>query len=415
MNKFKYYFILLLAGISLVSCNKSDDNDVVTVPLRDYAEQYKADNDSIIKYLKTNYITVTNNPGTPQDQDVVIKKIVAGDGNVSIWDQTTYPLETRDVYSNDVTYKVYYLTLRKGLGQSPTNTDKVVTSYSGNLLDNTVFETSYGYATNWFLFPYGADTATDKVTRVEGWSEIFPKFKTGTSKTDPNSGVITYSDFGAGVMFLPSGLAYYAGGSGSVPAYTPVVFSFKLFDLQRMDNEFTVSSTTGQVVFNNKKFSYKAAFNQNERQLKSAGSFLLGGGVYFTKISSDSSFVHKTRNSLRNFQFGVSGGYAYTWAINKRWFASGSATVGANFGTERINDFGKQKIEIYPTFFPRIATGYNKEKWSLGLSYINNLIFSSFSESTNSNVGLSSGNFQIAYIWRFDSNPFWDKKKPKSD
>lgn len=171
----------------------------------------------------------------------------------------------------------------------------------------------------------------------------------------------------------------------------------------------------GQYVFNNKKFSYKAAFNQNERQLKSAGSFLLGGGVYFTKISSDSSFVHKTRNSLRNFQFGVSGGYAYTWAINKRWFASGSATVGANFGTEKINDFGKQKIEIYPTFFPRIATGYNKEKWSLGLSYINNLIFSSFSESTNSNVGLSSGNFQIAYIWRFDSNPFWDKKKPKSD
>ena len=249
MNKFKYYFILLLAGISLVSCSKSDDNDVVTVPLRDYAEQYKADNDSIIKYLKTNYITVTNSPGTPEDQNVVIKKIVAGDGNVSIWDQTLYPLETRDVYSNDVTYKVYYLTLRKGSGQSPTNTDKVVTSYSGNLLDNTVFDSSYGYATNWFLFPYANATGTDKVAKAQGWSEIFPKFKTGVSKTDPNSGVITYSDFGAGVMFLPSGLAYYAGGSGSVPAYTPVVFSFKLFDLQRMDNEFTVSTTTGLAVF----------------------------------------------------------------------------------------------------------------------------------------------------------------------
>ncbi|WP_255680810.1 DUF4421 family protein [Flavobacterium pisciphilum] len=167
----------------------------------------------------------------------------------------------------------------------------------------------------------------------------------------------------------------------------------------------------GQYVFNNKKFSYKAAFNQNERQLKSAGSFLLGGGVYFTKIGSDSSFVHKTKNSLRNFQFGVSGGYAYTWAINEKWFASGSATMGANFGTERINDFGKKKIEIYPTFFPRMAIGYNKEKWSLGLSYVNNLIFSSFTDNNNSNIGLSSGNFQIAYIWRLDSNPFWGKKK----
>ncbi len=167
----------------------------------------------------------------------------------------------------------------------------------------------------------------------------------------------------------------------------------------------------GQYVFNNKKFSYKAAFNQNEKQLKSAGSFLLGGGVYFTKIDSDSSFVHKDKNSLRNFQFGVSGGYAYTWAINEKWFASGSATMGVNFGTEKINDFGKKKIEVYPTFFPRVAIGYNKEKWSLGLSYVNNLIFSSFSDNNTSNIGLSSGNFQIAYIWRLDSNPFWGNKK----
>ncbi|MDX6188786.1 DUF4421 family protein [Flavobacterium sp. Fl-318] len=161
----------------------------------------------------------------------------------------------------------------------------------------------------------------------------------------------------------------------------------------------------GQYIFNNKKFSYKAAFNQNERQLKSAGSWLLGGGVYFTKIDSDSSFVHKSKNSLRNFQFGVSGGYAYTWAISKRWFTSGSITAGVNFGTERINDFGKKKIEIYPTFFPRISAGYNKEKWSLGLSYINNLIFSSFSQDSDgtnngNSTGLASGNFQIAYIWR---------------
>lgn len=167
----------------------------------------------------------------------------------------------------------------------------------------------------------------------------------------------------------------------------------------------------GQYVFNNKKYSYKAAFNQNERQLKSTGSLLLGGGVYFTKIGSDSSFVHKSKNSLRNFQFGVSGGYAYTWVINKRWFASGSATVGANFGTEKINSFGKERIEIYPTFFPRMSVGYNKEKWSLGLSYVHNTIFSSFSDNNNGNIGLSSGNFQIAYILRLNHIPIFGKKK----
>ncbi|WP_256472435.1 DUF4421 family protein [Flavobacterium sp. B183] len=169
----------------------------------------------------------------------------------------------------------------------------------------------------------------------------------------------------------------------------------------------------GQYVFNHKKFSYKAAFVQNERQLKSAGSFLLGGGVYFSKIGSDSSFVHKSKNSLRNFQFGISGGYAYTWAISKRWFTSGSVTLGANVGTERINDFGKQKIEIYPTFFPRIALGYNKERWSLGLSYLNNSTFSAFSDNNKNNIGLSSGNFQIGAIWRLNTTPFLSKKKPE--
>jgi len=248
MNKFKYYFILLLAGISLVSCNKSGDDDTPTVPLRDYAVQYKADNDSIEKYLKTNYITVVNSPGTPQDQDVVIKKIVPGDGNVSIWDQTTYKLTSRDVYSDDVTYKVYYLILREGTGSSPTNTDKIVASYTGNLLDNTVFDSSYGYPGNYFLFPYANSTATES-TVIEGWSEIFPKFKTGTSKTDPNSGVITYTGYGAGVMFLPSGLGYYASSRTGIPAYSPLVFSFKLFDLQRMDNEYSVSASTGGRVF----------------------------------------------------------------------------------------------------------------------------------------------------------------------
>ncbi|MCA1918943.1 MAG: hypothetical protein LDL38_06050, partial [Flavobacterium piscis] len=76
-----------------------------------------------------------------------------------------------------------------------------------------------------------------------------------------------------------------------------------------------------------------------------------------------------------------------------------------------INDFGKQKIEIYPTFFPRISVGYNKENWSLGLSYINNLIFSSFSGNDTNNIALSSGNLQIGYIWRLNSNPFVRNKK----
>jgi len=224
MNKFKYYFVLLLAGLAIVSCNKSDDDEAVVVPLRDYAEQYKADNDSIVKYLNNNYIEVDAN------YDVKITKIPAGGAQVSIWSQTDYPLESRDVYNHGVTYKVYYLTFRKGTGESPTNTDRINASYSGNLINGTVFDSSQGLGRTFDLFVY----ATQPV--IDGWGEIFPLFKTGTSVTADN-GVITYDNYGAGVMFLPSGLGYYGSAQTDIPAYSPLVFSFKLFALQRLDHD----------------------------------------------------------------------------------------------------------------------------------------------------------------------------------
>lgn len=226
MNKFKYFFILLIAGVALVSCNKNDDDDVVTTPLRDYTVQYKADNDSIEKYLKTNYIEVDQTTF-----DVKITKIPAGGTQTSIWDQTDYPLQTRDVYNDDITYKVYYLVLNQGVGESPCNYDGVFASYTGTLLNGTVFDTSNNLGRFFNLGPTVAQSV------IDGWSEIFPKFKAGKANAANADGTITYSGFGAGVMFLPSGLGYYGGGSGEITAYSPLVFSFKLYDIQRIDHD----------------------------------------------------------------------------------------------------------------------------------------------------------------------------------
>ncbi len=226
MNKFKYYFVLLLAGIAIVSCNKSDDDDAVVVPLRDYTEQYKADNDSIVKFLKTNYIETVST-----DLDITFKKIPAGGTQTSIWDQTDYELKTREAYDDGITYTVYYLVLREGSGSSPINTDRIYATYTGTKLDNTVFDSSYNIASFWDL-----DGVGSKGVFVDGWKEIFPKFKTGTAVHN-GDGTITYSDYGAGVMFVPSGLAYYGGATDNIPAYTPLIFSFKLFDLTRLDHD----------------------------------------------------------------------------------------------------------------------------------------------------------------------------------
>lgn len=238
MNKFKFYFILSITTLSLFSCTKNDNIEIT--PPRAYADQYITDIEVIEDYLKANYITVTNNPGKTDDQDVTIAKIDAGQPSIySYLDSPIYPkLLIRTVKLHDVDYKLYYLVLRQGTGESPCNVDGVFTSYRGDYLQRiteTTTTTSTIKATKFEEVKY-PQSFFSLYSTVAGWGETFPQFKKGTytTKTD---GTISYNDFGAGVMFLPSGLAYYNIGSGSIPAYSPLVFSFKLYELQRLDQD----------------------------------------------------------------------------------------------------------------------------------------------------------------------------------
>jgi len=170
------------------------------------------------------------------------------------------------------------------------------------------------------------------------------------------------------------------------------------------DIHLTQYGAFAQYIFNGNKFSYRAVFDQDEIQLKSVGSFLLGGGVYQNRAKADSSMVFIDKKQLNNFQFGVSVGYAYTWVINKRVFISGSFSAGVNVGAESIDRFGKERIKIYPTLFPRFSAGYNHDSWSLGLSTVINRVYVLYSDA--SKLSFDTGAFQFSFIKRFDKLPF---------
>ncbi|MFV8344061.1 FKBP-type peptidyl-prolyl cis-trans isomerase [Flavobacterium sp. XS2P39] len=234
MNKFKYYFILLITTLSLFSCSKDDAATVE--PLRDYAVQYATDNTDIEQYLKTSYITVVNHPGFTDDQDVTITKIPTGGTQKSIWDQSDYELKSRNVSLHSITYKLYYLVLRAGTGSAPCSVDAVLTSYKGEYLTSKTTDGVATQTTTQFEENKYPQSFFSLFSTITGWAEVFPQFKTGSyaSNTD---GTVTYNDFGAGVMFIPSGLAYYGSPSGLIPAYAPLVFSFKLYELNRLDQD----------------------------------------------------------------------------------------------------------------------------------------------------------------------------------
>lgn len=70
---------------------------------------------------------------------------------------------------------------------------------------------------------------------IKAWQEVLPNFKDGTY-TDNGDGTFSFSGFGTGLLITPSGLAYYDRKTNEIPAYSPLIFSFKIF-LDDEDND----------------------------------------------------------------------------------------------------------------------------------------------------------------------------------
>lgn len=240
MNKFKYYFILVITIVSFFSCSK-DNTTTPSTPPRDHSSQYDTENTLIEDYLRANYIEVINHPGMPDDQNVIVKKITDPATQHSIMSYkdsiNSYPRllvreVSKDLPIHGVRYKIYYLVLRPGVGQSPCNVDGVKAAYHGEYLKRD--DTTSEITSTFFGELINPDNFMGLYTSIAGWGEIFPQFKTGTFTSNPD-GTTSYNNFGAGVMFIPSGLAYYNMGAGIIPGYVPLVYSFKLYAIDRSD------------------------------------------------------------------------------------------------------------------------------------------------------------------------------------
>lgn len=170
-------------------------------------------------------------------------------------------------------------------------------------------------------------------------------------------------------------------------------------------------------IFNNKRFSYRAAFNQDERQLKSAGSFLAGAGIFSTYFQGDSVIIPENiypsdffgevklkRSRFSNISF--SAGYAYNLIFLKNMFIVGSIIAGPGFGNSKIfteeNDMdGIKHISLAFVYTFRFGAGYNGKRMFVGMSYVNTNVRSG-TAVTDTRYIFDRGNlrFNIAYRFR---------------
>lgn len=235
MNKFKFYFIVLSSVMILFSCNKTDPPYVE--PIRAFSTQFTIDNVIIEKYLNDHYIkTIIDHPGFSDDQDIVFDIKTPEIVKPTLWsllNSTTYPkLLSIDVPLHDIVYKVYYLKLRPDLttGKKPERVDNVLVSYDGSYLATGAEPKRFEYNP----FP---QQMFDLSAVIKGWQELIPLFRSGVVDVNEGANPAIYTNFGAGVMFIPSGLAYFYEAKSNIPAYSPLMFSFKLYDVADGDQD----------------------------------------------------------------------------------------------------------------------------------------------------------------------------------
>ena len=169
-------------------------------------------------------------------------------------------------------------------------------------------------------------------------------------------------------------------------------------------------------IVSNDRFSYRAAFNQDAWQRRSAGSWLVGGHLVYQGMRAQRPAVPDAIDSLwraplrfrriEQIEFGTMGGYAHTFVILGRLYFSISASLG--FGAVRSVSWVKDPEEYsrQVAWSPnvrsqaRVAAGYNDRRRCVGLSYVNEQ--SQTLLEPGAVYGWSVGNFRLFYVRRFN-------------
>jgi hypothetical protein len=235
LKNLKSSVLMVVFSVLFFSC-KDDDNIPVGVPPNDRTEQYAVDIGEIEDYLKTNYLTLDS------ELNATIAKIPIGGSQVSIWNQTDFPLQSITVKNDDrvtlrtdgriddpVEYKLYFIVLNEGGGERPLTIDSSFVDYKGWNLDNVEFDRTSTPV--WTSFPLSN-------VFISGFRQILPEMKTAESVSENGDGTLNYLNFGNCLVFIPSGLGYFNIPKGvNLPSYSNLVFQIKLKSLNFNDHD----------------------------------------------------------------------------------------------------------------------------------------------------------------------------------
>lgn len=223
----KPYLILILLVVFFSSCDS--DNNGLTVELNDYAEQFASDDALLVDYLSTHFYNYEDFPRSENEIiSIEIDTISGGNANKTpLIDQVKQiSVPVMDANNTIINHTLYYIIAQQGsrLESKPSIVDSTYVAYKGELLSGFKFDERVNPI--WF----------DNLTVISGFRHGLQHFAPGTYSTD-QFGIVSFQDFGQGIIFMPSGIGYYSAGQATIPQYSPLVFSFSVYTTNESDHD----------------------------------------------------------------------------------------------------------------------------------------------------------------------------------
>ena len=197
-------------------------------PIRDFQEQTLVDDEALVRYLQTHFYNYEDFESDSDNYKIEISLDTINEENsdkTSLWDQVqTKTVVLNDREGNEIPNKLYFIEVKRGIGDSPTSIDSTFVTYRGSLLNGNVFD--YRQLPTWL----------DLTSVVRGFREFLPELSAG-DHTLNNDGTYDLDHYGQGVFFIPSPLGYYSQNLSSIPNYSPLIFSVALHKVNPADHD----------------------------------------------------------------------------------------------------------------------------------------------------------------------------------
>lgn len=238
MTRIKYGFILLVTVFAItVSCKKDDDPSESPIPPRDRGPEAVRAQEEIETFLSTHFYNYEEFENNPENFKIVFDTI-AGDNSAKtpLMEQVSFEL-VKDIVDASVEYKLYYLKVRVGGGESPHFSDFTTNTYTGLTMGLEVFDDA--------ITPVRLGLVDDRDQNgikpgiIRGLQMAIIQFKGASNVTSNPDGTLNFEDYGIGAVFIPAGLGYYQNppSKSGINPYDQVIFTFDLYSSEIADHD----------------------------------------------------------------------------------------------------------------------------------------------------------------------------------